>query len=208
MDEPLAGLDNLRKNEILQYIERLHEEISVPIVYVTHAIEEITRLADVVVVMAEGKVVASGLVSEIMGRPELRLHTGRFEGGTVIDARVASHNLDYDLTTVEFAGGTLMLPGVDALVGERVRVRVRARDVSLALAQPSDISVLNVLKGRIVGMDDGEGASTTVRIDIGGVALLARVTRFSVQRLGLAPGREVFALIKAVSLDRSGLRQT
>ena len=208
MDEPLAALDAMRKSEILQYIERLHDEISVPIVYVTHAIEEIVRLAEAVVVMAEGRVVASGSVSDIMGRPELRVQTGRFEGGSVIEARVVAHDLDYDLATLEFAGGKLVAPAVDALVGERVRVRVRARDVSLALARPTDLSVLNVLGGRVLAIDSDEGPSAMVHLDVGGATLLARITRYSAHRLGITPGREVYALVKAVSLDRSRLGST
>src|SRR6187455_2862972 len=128
MDEPLAALDTLRKGEILRYIERLHDEIKVPIVYVTHAIEEIVRLADAVVVMAAGSVIATGKVSEVMGRPDLRAHTGRFEGGSVIEVKVLAHDLRYDLTTLGFAGGQLMVAGIDALIGEKVRARVRARD--------------------------------------------------------------------------------
>jgi molybdate transport system ATP-binding protein len=202
MDEPLAALDNLRKGEILRYIECLHDEIKVPIVYVTHAVEEIVRLADVVVVMAGGKVLATGKPSEVMGRVELRAHTGIFEGGTVIDAKVASHDLSYDLTTLEFAGGRLTVPGVDALIGESIRLRVRARDVSIALTRPADISVLNVLHGQVVEATAGIGSTCNVRVDVGGVNLAARITRLSADRLGLGAGREVYVLIKAISLDR------
>jgi molybdate transport system ATP-binding protein len=202
MDEPLASLDNLRKGEILQYIERLHHEITVPIVYVTHAVDEILRLAEVVVLMAGGRVISTGKASEIMGRPELRAHAGIFEGGTVIDAKVLAHDLAYDLTTLEFAGGQLTVPGVDALVGEPIRIRIRARDVSLALTRPADISVLNVLEGRVTEVSAEQGPSANVRVDVGGVMLVARVTRYSVARLELGAGREVYALIKAVSFDR------
>jgi molybdate transport system ATP-binding protein len=202
MDEPLAALDNLRKNEILRYIECLHDEIKVPIIYVTHSVEEIIRLAEVVVLMAGGKVVATGKPSEVMGRTELRAHTGIFEGGTVIDAKVVSHDLPYDLTTLEFSGGTLTVPGVDALPGEPIRLRVRARDVSIALTRPHDVSLLNVLKGRVVTMAAGAGSSCDLRIDVGGVNLAARITRLSADRLKLAAGTEVYALIKAISLDQ------
>jgi molybdate transport system ATP-binding protein len=202
MDEPLAALDNLRKNEILRYIECLHDEIMVPIIYVTHSVEEIVRLAEKVVLMADGKVLATGKPSEVMGRPELRAHGGIFEGGTIIDARVASHDLQYDLTTLEFGGGQLIVPGVDALIGEPIRLRVRARDVSIALTRPADISVLNVLQGQVVEASAEAGSTSNVRVDIGGVNLAARVTRLSAERLGLVPGREVYVLIKAISLDR------
>ncbi|MEO7728576.1 MAG: molybdenum ABC transporter ATP-binding protein [Burkholderiales bacterium] len=202
MDEPLAALDNLRKTEILRYVECLHDEIKVPIVYVTHAVEEIVRLADVVVLMAEGKVLATGKPSEVMGRAELRAHTGIFEGGTVIDAKVVAHDLKYDLTTLEFSGGELIVPGVDALPGEAMRLRVRARDVSIALTRPTDISLLNVLCGQVVEAVPGDDSTCNVRVDIGGVQLAARITRLSADRLGLQPGREVYAMIKAISLDR------
>lgn len=202
MDEPLAALDNLRKSEILRYIECLHEEIKVPIIYVTHSVDEIVRLADVVVLMAEGRVLATGKPSEVMGRAELRTHTGIFEGGTLIDARVASHDLRYDLTTLEFGGGQLTVPGVDALAGESMRLRIRARDVSIALTRPPDISVLNVLQGRVVEATAEAGSTCNVRVDVGGVNLAARITRLSADRLALVPGREVYVLIKAISLDR------
>jgi molybdate transport system ATP-binding protein len=202
MDEPLAALDSLRKGEILRYIECLHDEIKVPIIYVTHAVEEIVRLADVVVLMAGGKVLATGKPSEVMGRLELRERTGIFEGGTVIDAKVVSHDLQYDLVTLEFAGGMLVVPGVDALVGEPVRLRIRARDVSIALVRPRDISVLNVLEGRVAAIQSDAGPSCNLRVDVGGVDLAARITRLSADRLGLSTGREVYVLIKAISLDR------
>ena len=204
MDEPLASLDHLRKEEILRYIERLHEEIKVPIVYVTHAVEEIVRLAETVVVLAAGRVIAAGKASEVMGRPGLRAHTGIFEGGTVLDARVVGHDLDYDLSTLEFAGGRLTVPGVDALVGETIRMRIRARDVALALAAPAATSVMNVLEGRVVQVVAEEGPGASVGVEVGGVTLLARVTRHSVDRLGLRPGLAVYAMIKTISLNRRG----
>jgi molybdate transport system ATP-binding protein len=200
MDEPLAALDHVRKDEIMRYIECLHAEIKVPIIYVTHSVEEIIRLAEVVVLMAGGRVVASGRPGEVMGRADLREHTGIFEGGTVIDAKVNSHDLEYDLTTLEFAGGRLTVPGVDALIGEPLRVRVRARDVSIALKRPEDISVLNVMQGRVVDTATGGDSACIVRVDIGGVILSARITRLSADRLAIKSGQEVYALIKAVSL--------
>ena len=205
MDEPLAALDTLRKGEILRYIERLHDEIKVPIVYVTHAIEEIVRLAGAVVVMAEGRVMATGTVGEVMGRPELRAHTGRFEGGSVIEVKVLAHDLQYDLTTLGFAGGELTVPGIDALIGETVRARVRARDVSLALSRPADVSTLNVLRGRVIEVNAEEGPTANVRVAVGETSVVARITRLSVERLRLEPGREVYAMIKAISMDRQSL---
>ena len=200
MDEPLAALDGERKREVLHYIERLHAEVKVPIVYVTHAVEEIVRLAETVVLMAGGRVVARGAVGEVMGRADLRGQTGIFEGGAVIETRVAARDAAYALATLEFAGGALRVPGVDAAIGAALRVRIRARDVSIALEPPREVSVLNVLAGTITGVDAGDGPSVLVHLDLGGAAIAARVTRYSADRLGLAAGRRVYALIKAVSL--------
>jgi len=202
LDEPLAALDNFRKGEVLQYVERLRDEFRIPIIYVSHAIEEVTRLANTMVVLSQGKAVATGPVSEIMSRLDLAPYTGRFEAGAVIEARVAAQDLDYQLTRLEFAGGQLFVSNLDALIGEPVRVRIRARDVAIALQRPQQASFLNILSGRIEQISHAEEAAVDVRIDVAGTPLLARLTRRSVDDLALAPGREVYALIKAVSLDR------
>ena len=202
MDEPLASLDAGRRGEILYYIERLRDEVRIPIVYVSHAIEEVVRLADTVVLVSEGAVAAAGPLREIMGRIELRRMIGRYEGGAVIEARVLAQDLDSGLARLGFAGGELLAPDVDALVGETVRIRVRARDVSLALTRPTGISILNCLQGRIVEIDVEPGTSVDVRLDVAGTALIARITRHSVEALGLAPGQQAWALVKAISLDR------
>ncbi|MDA1118502.1 MAG: molybdenum ABC transporter ATP-binding protein [Proteobacteria bacterium] len=190
MDEPLASLDTGRKAEILYYVERLRDEMGVPIVYVSHSIDEVVRLADTVVEIAEGKLTGIG--------PAI----GRLEGGAVIDARVASQDLDSGLARLDFAGGSFFAPEVDALVGERVRVRVSARDVSIAIERPRGISMLNILPGVIVSLGESAGASLEVGIDVAGTPLVARITRKSAGELGLAPGRPVFALVKAVAIDR------
>jgi molybdate transport system ATP-binding protein len=202
MDEPLASLDTGRKAEILYYIERLRDELALPILYVSHALDEVVRLADRVVLLSEGRVLAAGPVGEMTARTELRAYLGRFEGGAVIDTRVAEHDLHWGLTRLEFAGGSLFAPDVDALVGERVRVRVRARDVSLALTRPQDASFLNIVPGVVRSIAASEGASVDIVLDAGGAALIARVTRRSVAALGLEPGRGVYALIKSVAIDR------
>jgi molybdate transport system ATP-binding protein len=202
MDEPLASLDPGRKGEILYYIERLRDETRLPIVYVSHAIDEVVRLADVVALVSEGRIRASGTVSEMAGRLELRPLLGRFEGGAVIEARVADQDLEMGLARLVFPGGELYAPDVDALVGAPVRVRIRARDVSLALARPVDASFLNVLAGTVRAVGSEAGASVDVQLDVGGTPLLARITRKSVAALGIAPGRPVYALVKAVAIDR------
>jgi molybdate transport system ATP-binding protein len=202
MDEPLASLDSARKGEILHYIERLREEVKIPIVYVSHSIEEVTRLADTLVLISDGKVTGVGSVPELAARLDLRTQIGRFEGGAVIDATVAGQDLASGLARLAFEGGELLTTDLDALVGERVRVRIRARDVSIALERPRGISVLNCLPGVIAEVGDDKGSSVDVRIAVGLTSIIARITRHSVETLQLAPGKQVFALVKAVSLDR------
>ncbi len=202
MDEPLASLDIHRKSEILQYIERLHGEVKIPIVYVSHAIEEVVRLAETVVLLSEGKVLDSGKLEDIMSRLDLRPMVGRYEAGAVIDTRVTAYDEKYELTTLSFSGGELSVAHLDALVGEPVRVRIRARDVSLALQPPVGVSMLNVLRGRLIEISSEEGPAADVRIQVGDAFLVARLTRRSVNQLELKVGQEVYALIKTIALDR------
>ena len=202
LDEPLASLDTHRRSEILRYIELMRDEVKIPILYVSHAVDEVVRLADTVVLMSAGEAVATGAADEIMGRSDLPGAAGPFEGGAVIDARVVAQDLEFDLATLAFDGGTLTVPNVDALPGEPVRVRIRARDVSIALERPQRVSIQNVLEGSIAGIGVESGGVVEVAISIGAAVLRSRVTRRAVQQLGLAPGQEVLALVKAVSLDR------
>jgi molybdate transport system ATP-binding protein len=202
LDEPLASLDAPRRAEILYYIERLRDEVRIPIVYVSHSLDEVVRLADTMVLMSEGRVVATGAVREMTSRVELHPHLGRHEGGAVIEARVVGQDLESGLARLEFGGGALEVPDVEALPGEAVRIRVRARDVSIALSRPSGLSIRNVLAGTIVGLADEEGPSLDVSLDLGGTPLIARITRKSAWELGLKPGLPVYALVKSVSIDR------
>ena len=202
LDEPLASLDAQRKGEILRYLRLLRDETRIPMVYVSHAVEEVLELADHVVLVASGHVVASGPVEEVMGRPDLGTESGVFEGGTVIEARVLGYDAADGLAELGFDGGTLTVGNVDAQVGESVRVRIRAREVSLALEQPQRISIQNVLHGVVATVDDAQGSSVNVEITVGTVRLRSRITRRAVRQLALAPGMSVYALIKAVSLDR------
>lgn len=202
MDEPLASLDVARRDEVLRYIELLRDDLRIPIVYVSHSVAEITRLADTVVLLSEGSAIAVGDVDEVMGRLDLRPQTGRYEAGTVIDTVVAAHDLVYELTTLRFDGGELTVPNVEALVGERVRVRIRARDVSLAVGRPTGMSIINVLPGTLVSIADDGGPIVEAQLRIGEAALWARITRRSRVELGLTEGQAVYALVKAISLDR------
>ena len=204
LDEPLASLDTHRKGEVLQYIELIRDEVSVPIVYVSHAVEEVVRIADTVVLMSAGKVLAAGPAEEVMGRPDLRPGEGTFEGGAVIDAKVVGQDIDHDLATLAFEGGTLTATNVDALIGEPVRVRIRARDVSIALERPRRISIQNVLEGTITELGERANGIVDVAISVGAATLRSRVTRRAVEQLGLARGLTVYAMVKAVSLTRAG----
>ncbi|HSS29228.1 MAG TPA: molybdenum ABC transporter ATP-binding protein [Usitatibacter sp.] len=202
MDEPLASLDAPRKAEILAYIELLRDELDLPIVYVSHALEEVTRLADAMVLIADGRVVAQGSVAEVLARPEMQTHTGRFEAGAVVETRVARHDERYGLTLLAFDGGELVVPNVDALPGEPVRARIRARDVSIALSRPSGISIQNVFAAEVVSLSGEFGAIVDVRLQVGATPIIARITRKAAQELALVPGARVHALVKAVSIDR------
>jgi molybdate transport system ATP-binding protein len=204
LDEPLASLDAHRKEEVLRYIELMRDEIKIPIIYVSHAVEEVVRLADTVVLMSAGKVVAFDGVDEVMGRPDLRAAAGTFEGGAVIDARVIGQDMQYDLATLGFDGGTLTVTNLDALVGERVRVRIRARDVSIALEVPSRISIQNVLRGTITAVGEARNGIVDVSLTSGAAVFRSRITARAAGQLALRPGLDVYALIKAVSLDRLG----
>ena len=204
LDEPLASLDAHRKGEVLQYVELIRDEVRVPIVYVSHAVEEVVRIADTVVLMSSGSVRAVGPAEDVMGRPDLRPGEGKFEGGAVIDAKVVEQDIEHDLATLVFDGGTLTATNVDALIGEPVRVRIRARDVSIALERPRRISIQNVLEGTIADVAPGANGIVDVAIAVGATTLRSRVTRRAAEQLALRKGMSAYALVKAVSLSRSG----
>src|SRR5438445_351588 len=150
----------------------------------------------------DGSAIAVGDVDEVMGRLDLRPQTGRYEAGAVIDTVVAGHDTEYGLTTLRFDGGELTVPNVEALVGERVRVRIRARDVALALTRPVGLSVINVLPGTLVAIADPGGPIVEAQLRVGAASLVARITRRSRVDLRLAEGQQLYALVKAVSFDR------
>jgi molybdate transport system ATP-binding protein len=202
LDEPLSALDLRRKAEIIPYIERLRDELAVPIIYVTHSLDELSRLVRNVALMSEGRIVAVGPLQETMARLDLQPMTGRFEAGSVLEARVRGHDPRYALTLLEVAGQALRMPRIDAAPGSTVRLRVRARDVAIALSPPGGISIRNVMAGRIAAVEVEPGAFAEVAINLGGPLLRARITREAVDELALAPGRPVFALVKSVALDR------
>lgn len=203
MDEPLAALDAARKAAILPFIERLRDAAGLPVIYVSHAMEEVIRLAGHMVLMDRGRVVTAGTVEEVTGRPDLHPLTGRQEAGAVFRARVHSHDAQDDLTALDCAGGRLMVPRLELAPGAELRVRIRARDVMLALKKPEAISGLNIFNGRVRETVSAEGPFVDVMMDAG-VALWARITRRSCAALQLVPGSTVFAIVKTVSIDRTG----
>jgi molybdate transport system ATP-binding protein len=200
MDEPLAGLDETSKAEILPYLDRLHRELSIPVLYVSHSRSEVMRLADQVVLIEAGRVRAVGPIDEVstlpgvaFGRPD--------ETGTIVRAQVVEHDAEFGLTYLEFQGGRLSLPADgDLQPGTAVRVQFLARDISLTLRQPEQTSILNVLAGRVAEIRDVESTLPIVAVDVGGTLLLARITRKSLVTLDLRPGLGVFAQIKGVAL--------
>ncbi len=205
MDEPLASLDAAHRDEILPFLETLHQSFAIPIVYVTHQIDEIIRLADTMVVLEDGRVMAEGGVEEILARIDLKPLTGRFKAGAAVMCQAESHDSEDGLARLVFPGGHLWVPLQDFRVGEKIRVHIRARDVALALSPPPDTSVLNVLAGTISEIELGDGAHADVLVNVGATAIWSSVTRRSVRELELRIGQPVFAMIKSVAVDRHSL---
>ena len=204
MDEPLASLDEARKLEIFPYLERLRDELNVPIVYVSHSVAEVARLATDVVVLSAGRVEAHGPMRDILGRLDLLPEEERGEGGAVIDAVVAGHDVETGLSTLVSPAGEWRLPRVDVAVGSRLRLRIRARDVMIASEFPKSISALNIMPG-IVRAVSRSGPDALVTIGCNGDVILSRITTYSVAALQLVPGREVFVVVKAATFDKSNV---
>lgn len=202
LDEPMASLDGARKNEILPYLDRLCSETRIPIIYVSHSIDEVTQLAQTLVVLSKGKVQAVGAVGELMSRLDLRPLTGRFEAGTILKARVIQQDPDYALTTVRLNEQTLRVPYIEAAKDAIVRVRVRARDVSISRQPLLESSIINSLAGVIREVVPESGPYAEINIEVDGQLINARLTRWSVDRLQLRPGDRVYAQIKSIALDR------
>ena len=203
MDEPLAALDLARKQEILPYLERLHEELEIPVLYVSHAPDEVARLADYIVVMREGRTVAAGPLTETLARLDLPIHLGE-DAGVVLDAVVSERDAQWHLARATFAdnpdAGVWVRDGGHAL-GHHVRVRILARDVSLAVTRHTGTSIQNILPGVVAELaNDTHPALALVRVNVGGASLVARLTWRSAHDLGLTPGQIVYAQIKAVAL--------
>jgi molybdate transport system ATP-binding protein len=206
MDEPLASLDAARKEEILPYLERLRDEARVPILYVSHAVPEVARLATTVVALADGRVIRSGPAPAVLSDPAVFPAAERDEAGVILTARLAGHLPADGLSELELAGTRLLVPRVEAPSGARLRLRIRARDVMIALVRPEAISALNVLPVSFERVVREDGALVEVSLGLGvGERLLARITRRSLGALALAPGVPCFALVKSVAVGRQDL---
>lgn len=203
LDEPLAGLDAERKAEILPYLERVARQFRLPTIYVSHDIDEVARLANRLLVLEAGRVQALGETAAVVAQQNLPAPGGDASVGVVVHASVAHHDLQWQLTTVDWSGTPLVLPLVDAEAGTELRLRIPARDVVLAAARPDRISIRNVLEGTVAAIDESRRSGfADVSIDLDGKMLAARVTRAAAEDLDLRPEQKIFALVKTVSLER------
>ena len=199
MDEPLASLDRAAKNGILPYLERLHRELEIPMLYVTHSQDEAARLADHLVLMEAGKVLASGPLAEVLTRVDLPL-AHRDQAVSVVETTVTGHDDEYSLARLGFSGGEFLVARKPLAAGRPVRLQILARDVSLTLERQVGTSILNIFAAEVKTISDESAAQVTVRLDVEGVPILSRITRRSADSLELAPGKRVFAQIKSVAL--------
>lgn len=199
MDEPLASLDLTRKLEILPYLESLQAELEIPMIYVSHSHDEVTRLANHLVLLDGGRVTASGRVHDLLTSLDLPL-AHRRDAEAVVAATVSEHDDVYRLSYLSFPGGRFLVTGTDWPIGSKVRLRIAARDVSLTSEPQSGTSILNIFPATIDRVSPQDKARVTVRLLVGDVPLLARVTRKSADTLGLKPGKEVYAQVKSVAV--------
>lgn len=202
MDEPLAALDSKRKSEILPYLERLHDELDIPVLYVSHAQDEVARLADHIVLLSEGKALASGPIGETLARLDLPLALGD-DAGVVISGTVSAYDAHYQLLSLQLPGSALHMRVAHAplALGKALRIKVQARDVSLNVQAEEHSSILNRLPVTVIQeIAADNNAHVLVRLDAGGTPLLARITRFSRDQLQLHPGQTLWAQIKAVAV--------
>jgi len=198
LDEPLSSLDAARREEVLPYLERLRDHCAIPMILVSHQFDEVLRLATHVVVMDAGRVVAQGDISAVSLTPALRAIVGPEALGAVVDGVVDAVDSASGLAGLVVGGGLLHIPGPALTRGMRVRVQLLARDIILATQEPRGLSVRNQLRGQVRSIS-ADADNDLIEVDIGGAAVLARITRAATQELGLAPGLNVWVLVKTVS---------
>lgn len=203
MDEPLASLDPQRKNEVLPFISRLSSEYKIPILYVSHLIDEILNLADQLVIMDQGAVIASGAPEDLLSRPDLQKHISIDDRGSVISGIVDEPSDGAGLTQLRFGSLKMTVAPVQAPKGMPIRVRIAAKHVGIALKKPEDTSFHNIFRGKIQSIVDDGGAFVDVYVDIGR-PLLSRITRYSCHRLDLHEEKEVYTMIKSVAVSLGG----
>lgn len=199
MDEPLSALDASSRADILPYLERLHRQLELPLIYVSHALDEVARLADTLLLIEAGKITYQGPLVDGLTRLDLPL-VHRDTASTVVDTLVVSHDVNFQLTHLARQGIAFELPGLHAAPGEPLRVRIAARDVSLMLSKPSQTSILNLLPARIIEIADDAPGQVLVRLALEDTVLLARITRKSAHVLNLQPGMTVVAQVKSVAV--------
>ncbi|HEY9037961.1 MAG TPA: molybdenum ABC transporter ATP-binding protein [Roseovarius sp.] len=204
MDEPLAALDGPRKDEILPYLERLRDSGTVPIIYVTHSVAEIARLADQIVVLRDGNVLRQGDVTDVLSDPAMVPLIGVREAGSVLMGQVVECDPE-GLSRIAISGGELRLPGIEAKVGQTLRVRVLAQDVLISLTRPDGLSSRNILPAVVEEVHRGGGPGVALSLRIGSSRLLARITADAMDELGLRPGTECFAVLKATAIARADI---
>lgn len=201
LDEPLAALDAPRRAEILPYLERLRDEARIPMVYVTHSLEEVSRLADNVILIKDGRVTKEGTVFDILSDLAFSELAGIETYGAVLPVKVSRHLPDEGLTVLIFDGGQLVVPKIERRIGNNLRLRIRAEDILLALREPSGLSANNVLAATATGVCSRDGVHIDVQLACGGAKLIARITRASQMRLEISPGAQVYAIIKSVTIE-------
>ncbi|WP_456416563.1 molybdenum ABC transporter ATP-binding protein [Thiolapillus sp.] len=199
MDEPLAALDQARKQEILPYLESLHRELDIPVIYVSHSPDEVARLADHLVLMERGRISAAGAITEMLTRLDLPLAQGG-DAEALIEATVAAHDEAYQLTYLDFPGGRFTVAHKDLAIGTKVRLRIIARDVSITLEHQHNTSILNIFPATVDEIVPAGSAQVSVRLLAGNVPILSRITRKSAALLDLAPGKAVYVQAKSVAL--------
>ncbi len=202
MDEPLAALDHQRKQEILPYLERLHKSFNIPILYVSHSMDEVARLADHILVLDKGKVIAAGELTEVFSRIDLPQRLEE-ESGVILNGKVTEKDTQWQLMCISFAEGHIWLPDSGETLEQEVRIRVLAKDVSLALSNHADTSIVNRIPVRVSDIkSDQDKAMSLVRLTMGSEYLVSKLTRRSVHNLGLTQGMKVWAQIKSVAIVR------